>query len=138
MSQTVVRVDGLGKRYRITEGVRYAALRDLIGETLRAPLRLLSGSSNSSNNGSTVASKGFIWALKDIGFEIRQSEVVELIGRNGSGKSTLLKIPSRITRPTEGCAEIRGRVGRLLEVGTGFHTELTGRENVYMSAPFWE
>jgi ABC-type polysaccharide/polyol phosphate transport system ATPase subunit len=129
MSQPVIRVEELGKRYRIGEGVQHAALRNLIGEALRAPLRLLSG----SNNGSSRRRASFIWALKDIGFEIRQGEVVGLIGRNGAGKSTLLKILARITRPTEGYAEIRGRVGSLLEVGTGFHGELTGRENVYMS-----
>jgi homopolymeric O-antigen transport system ATP-binding protein len=149
MNQTVIRVEGLGKRYRIGEGVRHTALRHLIGDVLRAPVRLLTGSSHSSNPrpgagslagntvpGAAVSANGnsrFIWALKHVNFEVRQGEVVGLIGRNGAGKSTLLKILSRITRPTEGHAEIHGRVGSLLEVGTGFHGELSGRENVYMS-----
>ena len=129
MSQTVIRVEGLGKRYRIGERERYLALRDVVTRALRAPARLLTGRSNGSNHRGT----NFIWALKDVSFEIREGEVVGVIGRNGAGKSTLLKILARITRPTEGSAEIRGRIGSLLEVGTGFHPELTGRENVYLN-----
>src|SRR5215469_11598171 len=147
MTQTVIRVEGLGKRYRIGQGVQHNALRNLIGDVLRAPLRLLRNGRTSANGDSALAAphydagatvtehrgKQFIWALKDVTFDVKEGEVVGLVGRNGAGKSTLLKILSRITRPTEGHAEIHGRVGSLLEVGTGFHLELSGRENVFMS-----
>ncbi len=129
MSRVVIEAEGLGKRYRIGERQPYLALRDLIGRALHAPARLLS----KNGNGRAGGGKNYIWALKDVSFDIREGEVVGLIGRNGAGKSTLLKLLARITRPTEGSAEICGRVGSLLEVGTGFHTELTGRENVYLS-----
>ena len=129
MSDIAIRVEKLGKRYRIGERQPYLALRDVLMQTVKAPLRAFRASDpKSSSNGS-----GHIWALKDTSFEVREGEVVGLIGRNGAGKSTLLKILARVTKPTVGFAKVHGRLGSLLEVGTGFHPELTGRENVYLS-----
>ena len=112
----------MGKRYRVGQRERYLALRDVLMRALTAPLRL-----------GRRSRRDYLWALRNIDLDVQQGEVVGLIGRNGAGKTTLLKILSRITRPTEGYAEVRGRVGSLLEVGTGFHQELTGRENIYLS-----
>jgi len=118
---TVIKAEGLGKRYR--RGVRVdAGLRHVLEAFARSPWRALRG-----------AKPEQFWALKDVSLAVREGEVLGLIGRNGAGKTTLLKILSRITRPTEGWAEIRGRVRSLLEVGTGFHPELTGRENTFLS-----
>lgn len=124
MGNWAIRVDNISKLYRIGARVdRHATLRDQISEVLAAPFRR----NHSGGSADTI------WALKDVSFEVPRGEVVGIIGRNGAGKSTLLKILSRITEPTRGCAEIAGRVGSLLEVGTGFHPELTGRENIYLN-----
>ena len=123
MIESVIHVEGLGKRYRVGERERYLALRDIVSQALRAPFR----------RHRTPRRVDYLWALRDVSLDVNQGEVVGLIGRNGAGKTTLLKLLSRITRPTTGFAEIRGRVGSLLEVGTGFHPELTGRENIYLS-----
>ncbi|HUJ08842.1 MAG TPA: ABC transporter ATP-binding protein [Verrucomicrobiae bacterium] len=118
MTDTAITVEGLGKRYQIGQREPYGALRDMLMDALRAKCRPAAET---------------IWALKGVSFEIKQGEVVGIIGHNGAGKSTLLKILSRVTKPTEGKADIWGRVGSLLEVGTGFHPELTGRENIYLN-----
>jgi len=123
-------VEGLGKRYRIGRRLRYKALRDVLASAAGAPIRV---ARTLIGREAPPPPEQTIWALRNVSFGVGHGEVVGVIGRNGAGKSTLLKILSRITVPTEGRAEIRGRVGSLLEVGTGFHLELTGGENIFLN-----
>ncbi|OHB72557.1 MAG: hypothetical protein A2W23_03695 [Planctomycetes bacterium RBG_16_43_13] len=121
----IIEITNLSKQYHIGKRESYKTLRDTIVNAVKAPLRMFS--KNGAEEDSTI------WALKDVSFEVNEGEVLGIIGRNGAGKSTLLKILSRITEPTSGEIKIRGRVGSLLEVGTGFHPELTGRENIFLN-----
>jgi lipopolysaccharide transport system ATP-binding protein len=131
MSRIAIRGENLGKEYEIGERAGYMPpLREVLGNAVRATGRMFHSNGDKARRG---RDREKIWALRDVSFEIREGDVVGLIGRNGAGKTTLLKILARITRPTVGFAEIHGRMGSLLEVGTGFHHELTGRENCYLS-----
>src|SRR6185436_15441086 len=123
---TAIRAEHLGKRYRIGEHRRTSSIREAFGHALSRAAQRVRGRASSS---ATTE----LWALDDVSFEVAAGEVVGIIGRNGAGKSTLLKVLSQITEPTTGWAEVTGRVGSLLEVGTGFHEDLSGRDNTYLN-----
>src|SRR5512146_1039714 len=129
-----IRVEHLGKRYRIGAAqtkFRYGMFREVLMDVAMSPVRLAQAMAGKGMRGSNSTS--FIWALEDVSFDVDEGRVLGIVGRNGAGKSTLLKVLSRVTEPTKGAVTVRGRVGSLLEVGTGFHPELTGRENIYMN-----
>jgi len=131
---TAISVRNLGKQYKIgatQEKFRYNLFRDVLVDTLMTPVRVYRALRGQGMRGTNAITT--IWALKDVSFDLEEGKVLGIVGRNGAGKSTLLKILSRVTEPTRGTVAVRGRVGSLLEVGTGFHPELTGRENIYLN-----
>ena len=132
MTDIAIRVENLSKQFHIGSLKKNRNLREALVDGLTAPFRRATNLLRGRATGAADLDET-IWALKDVSFEIRRGETVGIIGGNGAGKSTLLKIISRITEPTEGFADIHGRMGSLLEVGTGFHQELTGRENIYLN-----
>ena len=136
MSNPIIKVNNLSKRYRIGARERYLTFREAIIDGITAPLRNISKLrklTEFKDNPSSNDEEDMVWALKDASFSVNEGDTLGIIGRNGAGKSTLLKILSRITEPTSGSIEIHGRLSSLLEVGTGFHPELTGRENIFLN-----
>ncbi|WP_445631829.1 ABC transporter ATP-binding protein [Nostoc sp. DSM 114167] len=136
MADTVVKVENLSKSYVLShqqQGYRYKALRDVMADGAKSIAKTLNPFNQNAKRTTQNSNREEFWAVKDLSFEIKQGDRVGILGRNGAGKSTLLKLLSRITEPTHGSIEITGRVASLLEVGTGFHPELTGRENIYLN-----
>src|SRR5688572_5117829 len=130
---TAISVKSIGKQYKIGAAetkFRYNMLRDVIVDTVTAPIRIAKAMIGKSDR---RLNQNYVWALKDVSFDLEEGKVLGIVGRNGAGKSTLLKVLSRVTEPTAGTVTVRGRVGSLLEVGTGFHPELTGRENIFLN-----
>src|SRR5262245_983259 len=132
MNSAVIRVERLSKCYRLGQKKLKKNLGELLNDSVRNQFRRFSNTTRELSSKGTNPTDEFLWALKNVSFEVGEGEIVGIVGRNGAGKSTLLKILCRITDLTDGYAEIHGRIGSLLEVGTGFHGDLTGRENIYL------